>query len=352
MNKRAVFTIITITYQRYDLLRQALAAMFRQTYPDIEVIVVDNGATPEIRGYLAQLEGEDRRVKVVHFQENQYRKEAPMDMIRTCLNAALEVAQGDYVFFQSDDDLIAPDFVEKMVALFEGNPECTSAAGYPRSIDMEGRLIDEGPRKSNFRPRYMPGHLLALSTLPQQKFIGSLLFSAPGTIFVFKREDLLKSGGYHQAIELSHLYGIVPFGVTGFDETATLFWRRHPGQTNLEMAANGYIGLQELLLLIKEWRIEERWRVFGTAVAKYVVRQMRHNVLETATNLFAVNLYWFRFKVSFHFLKQLWNKPYFWIKILSALWEEKRQFWYFIRPKLKRAFSAVPESKRPPERSS
>lgn len=43
------------------------------------------------------------------------------------------------------------------------------------------------------------------------------MYTAPGTIFTIKRDVLIQTGGFHRAMEDGHLYGIVPFGITGFD---------------------------------------------------------------------------------------------------------------------------------------
>ena len=54
------------------------------------------------------------------------------------------------------------------------------------------------------------------------------MFSAPGTIFSFRKDALIKYGGFHRSPELGQLYGIVPFGVTGFDEEAIFYPRSTP----------------------------------------------------------------------------------------------------------------------------
>ncbi len=224
---KPLFSIITMAYCRLTFLKEALGAMFRQTYLHIEIIIVNDGAIPEVYDYITGLEKKDNRVKIVHFKENQYREDDPGHMNRVCLNAGLKAATGEFVWYQSDDDLIADDYVEKMVALFESNPDCTSAAGYVKDMDSSGRFLPEGPRTTNYRPRYMPGHLLALSTLSVNS--PGIMYRAPGSIFAFKREEFIRMGGYHPFVEFSHLYGIVPFGITGFDDTAIMYWSRHEG---------------------------------------------------------------------------------------------------------------------------
>jgi len=301
MNKQPLFSLITIAYNRVEYIKLCLNAMRNQTYKNLEIVVVNNGALPEIIEYLLNTQDQDSRIKLVHFSENQFTLDDMGRIIRVCFNAGLQAATGEYVFYQSDDELISLDYVEKMVKLFQENPDCTSASGMIKDIDAEGRLIEKGPRKSNFRPRYMPGHLLALNVLckTKDKYGTGIMFDCAGCAFSFKREELIKAGGYHLALERSYMHGMVPFGVTGYDETATLFWRRHVGQTNLSHGPSktGYLGLMEDEDLIKTWRLEERWsQAFGRDVGRYVVRRIMEEAEENATVWIVVTLYYYRYK--------------------------------------------------------
>jgi glycosyltransferase involved in cell wall biosynthesis len=342
MSQQSLFSIMTLAYRRLDYLRQAVEAMQRQSYRNIEIVIVNNGAVPEVLEYLKQLESREPRVKLVHFEKNQYSNDDPMGIVDICFNAGLKAATGEYFWYQSDDDLIAEDFVEKMVELFQENPACTSAAALAKSMDAKGNVLEEA-RTTNFRPRYMPGHLLALSTLNHHRHhSGSLMFDAPGSIFVFRREELIRAGGYHRDVERSHLYGIVPFGVTGFDETAILYWRRHEEQLNKSQTAQGFTGFDEAVSLLKNWQIKEKWQVYGQDMASYVVQRIYETSAESATAWFVINLYFFRPKSSWRLFKSLWNQSYFWRRVFVLLWTEKKYFKYYLKPKFRRFFESNP----------
>ena len=336
MENKPVFSIITICYRRLALFQEALEAMLRQTYPHIEIVIVSNGAIPEVYEYITDLAKHESRVKIIYFKENLYRDDDPHYFEKVCFNAGLREATGDYVWYQSDDDMIADDYVEKMVALFQGNPACTTAAGITQDIDINGRLLAKGARISNFRPRYMPGHLLALSTLNKDQ--QEIMFSAPGCIFAFKRKEFIEMGGYHPCLEPSALYGIVPLGVTGFDETAILYWRRHEGQTHIHGNLRGQTCFKEYLDLLEEWQIEKRWEIFGKDIAHYVVRRINEINYEGTTQWFVVHCYYFRLKAAAFIFKDLWYRPYFWRLLPIFLWKEKRQFKYFLKPFIKSIF--------------
>ena len=336
MSRQPVFSIITLAYRRLEYLREAVEAMRGQTYRNVEIIVVNNGAIPSVAEYLCELEAVEPRVKLVHFKENQYRDDDPMRIVDVCFNAGLKAATGEYVFYQSDDDLIGKDFAAKMTTLFLENPACTSAAGRPVSIGPSGELLEEGVRCTNFRPRYMPGHLVALSILnSRQRILRGIMYMAPGMIFVLKREDLVRAGGYQRAIEAGHLYGIVPFGVTGFDETALLYWRRHPGQLNLDLSAKGFVGFKENFLLINDMRLLERWKIFGDTTAKFVVGRLKEEAVEQAVRWFVVHVYSFRLWAALRLLCGLWIWPYFWQRIFPVFWEQKRIVYHHLRAGMK-----------------
>jgi len=335
-----IFTAIIDTYYRPALLKEAVAAILRQTYSNLELILVNNGATPETVDYLYEIEAHDHRVKLVHFEENQFSWDDPQKLIDICLNAALKVATGEYVWYQGDDDLISDNYAEKMVSLFEGNSECITAAGLPIVIDIDGHIMDTKPRVSNIRPRYMPGNLLALDQLR-----GGNMFGAPGCIFTVRRDALVKAGGFNRALEPSYLYGIVPFGITGFDETAVLFARNHSGQLNKLLMAKGWMGIDENLSMVKDCSIEERWSVFGTGVARGVVRSFKRKLYNQAASGFVTHVYAFRPRAALPIIWRMWFRPYFWTRVFVNATDPKKirnLIGPIIKPTLKRLFQTWP----------
>ena len=57
-------TIITVCYNRAGTIRQAMESVLRQTYPDIEYIVVDGGSSDGSASVIEEcLRSEELRVK-------------------------------------------------------------------------------------------------------------------------------------------------------------------------------------------------------------------------------------------------------------------------------------------------
>jgi glycosyltransferase involved in cell wall biosynthesis len=80
------------TYNRAHLIRHALDSVFRQTYPNIEVVVIDDGSTDGTRAVVAEY-GD----RVRYFEQ-------PNGGLGVARNAALERSTGDFIAFLDSDD--------------------------------------------------------------------------------------------------------------------------------------------------------------------------------------------------------------------------------------------------------
>ncbi len=306
-----LFTIIIDVFYGKELFSISLDSILQQSYNNLEVIVVSNGADSEIISYIKTMESIDSRIKTIFFENNQFSYSDPLMMIDKCYNSALAVATGEYIWYQSYDDVIGVDFIQRMVNLFQNNSGCTSAAGRAVSMDVEGNIDNKELkyRESNYRPKYMPGHILALDALSG----GKTLFSAPGTIFSFRRKLLVESGGYNRSVEISQLYGIVPFGITGYDSEAILYWRRHDSQLNVKLTSLGWSSVSDTLNMIVDYKIEEKWRhSFGNDLAKYVVKAINMDACKTAAADFSRNVFNFRLSFNIPIIKKCYKLIWFW----------------------------------------
>jgi glycosyltransferase involved in cell wall biosynthesis len=322
VRKPKLFTVILHTYNRPHYLKISVDALLNQTYDNLEIILIDDGAKKETKECLYEFERKDKRVKLLHYKENQFRYDDPHRIIYVCFNDALKMSTGNYVWHQDDDDVLAEDYIEKMVNLFQGNLECISAAGLPVSIDANGKILisEIYDRKSNYRPRYMSGRHLCLECLKGK----NNLFSSPGQIFSFDRDILIKYGGFHASYEYHQLYGIVPFGITGFDDSAYLYWRRHEGQLNKKLSSKGWIGTKEVLSMIDDIDLRKKWSVYGANTASWVVHKIKTHQAYTAAMWFGRSVLSMRFIAAIKIIRDIWFLPSFWLYLPKA--------WRFIPP--------------------
>jgi hypothetical protein len=129
-------SIIIATYNRADVLDEAIDSALGQSYPNVEVIVVDDGSSD---GTPALLESYGERVVAVRQVNRGY---------AAARNAGLRVARGRYVAWLDSDDVLLPDMTALQVAVLETHDDVVLV-----STDFEG-FDTRGPRTESVRTYY------------------------------------------------------------------------------------------------------------------------------------------------------------------------------------------------------
>jgi glycosyltransferase involved in cell wall biosynthesis len=111
-------SVIIPTIDRPRLLRQALDSVLRQTYKDLEVIIVDDSQELDHLRNL-KLSQSDSRVRYVHRKLHTGPAAAR--------NAGIRMALGKYVGFLDDDDLWLPQKLERQVQFMSANENIAAA---------------------------------------------------------------------------------------------------------------------------------------------------------------------------------------------------------------------------------
>lgn len=122
------------THNREATLRECLESVFAQTYPNREVVVVDNASTDRT---LEILESYGDRVRVIKRRQNS-------GMCSTTRNQAVKAATGTYVAFLDSDDSWHPEKIARQVAFMQAHPHLPLCHTYCRLMD--GRSIEGGIR--------------------------------------------------------------------------------------------------------------------------------------------------------------------------------------------------------------
>ncbi|MGH7258803.1 MAG: glycosyltransferase, partial [Nitrospiraceae bacterium] len=109
--ERPLVSVIVPTHNRPAMLTEAVRSILAQTYPEIEIIVVNDAGT-DVEHVVASL-NETRRISYVRHGTNRG--------LAAARNTALKIARGKYIAYLDDDDRFHPDHIETLVGVLEGN---------------------------------------------------------------------------------------------------------------------------------------------------------------------------------------------------------------------------------------
>lgn len=126
-----LISVIVPVYNIVDLLPRCVNSIRRQTYRNLEIILVDDGSTDNSGALAEKMALEDKRVRVFH-KENGGSSSAR--------NLGISKARGDYIGFVDSDDYIEPEMYERLlsVALLENLLMVQTSRD---EIDEEGNLL-------------------------------------------------------------------------------------------------------------------------------------------------------------------------------------------------------------------
>lgn len=113
-------SIITPFFNSHTTIKETIESVKKQTYLNFEHIIVDDGSaqpvSDTIKNYL-----QSSQIKIIR-QDNQG--------VAVARNTAIKHATGDYLVFLDADDLISPNYLEKIIAVFTNKPDTSMVACY------------------------------------------------------------------------------------------------------------------------------------------------------------------------------------------------------------------------------
>jgi alpha-1,3-rhamnosyltransferase len=213
-------TAVLVCWNHERFVREAVLSALQQTYPNIQVIVYDNGSTDGSRRVLDELAREHSFTLI--YQEN-------IGAVRA-VNKGLGLAAGKYLAAVSTDDVWLPDKIERQVRYLEDNPDVHLVCGGTQAIDEDGKEIIF-PSNSHPSGEVTFKKLLRLGSIVQ------------GPTSMYRVDTLRSLGGFDEKVRLDD-YAIAlrityaGYRVVSRNELYTLYRRHSSNWTNQPLWAD------------------------------------------------------------------------------------------------------------------
>lgn len=238
-----LISVVVPVYNVKPYLEKCIDSILHQTYQDLEVLLVDDGATDGSGEICDRYASADARIRVIH-KENGGSSSAR--------NRGIEEASGAYIGFVDADDYIAPDMYETLYLALQNYPQIPVSQMMSEEIWEDGSLAN-GPYKDS-------GETFLLQT---REYFRELILHVGDSSFCTKlfRADFMKKYRFteHRLNEdfelllqmIPDLPGILRVEKTGY----TIFLRKGSntrGKYNQKLYENMMENAETVLRMVKE----------------------------------------------------------------------------------------------------
>ena len=182
-------SVIIPTYNRPDYLREAVDSVFAQTYPFIEILVIDDGSSEggaltksALKPYLSPDSLSSRLPKVTYL----YQKNCGLV---PAVNRGLALARGEYIQRLDDDDRLLPEKIARSVNVFQAHPTVGLVATGYYHIDAVGKRIHTCPPRPCAGPTRLLNMLMWCVSACAGVMVRSLVHQKVGVYREIKAQD-------------------------------------------------------------------------------------------------------------------------------------------------------------------
>jgi glycosyltransferase involved in cell wall biosynthesis len=180
LDNTPLVTVLIPTYNCATYIRTAIDSALAQTYPAVEIIVIDDGSTDETQAILQSYKDKIHIIK----QSNQG--------AATARNAGLAIAQGEYIATLDADDSWLPERLEKMVKFMQNSP-CDIVLTNFYLVNEANQYI-----KIYFNPNFSP---------PKKQYQALLRTPLP-FVMMLARTKLIKALNYDETLVIAEDYDL------------------------------------------------------------------------------------------------------------------------------------------------
>lgn len=142
MENLPLISVIVPVYKVEAYIDKCIASITAQTYPNLEILLVDDGSPDNSGAICDAWAAKDSRIRVIH-QENGGGGKAR--------NAALDIATGELLAFVDSDDYIAPGMFRHLYDLMQDGADIAEC-GYLETSDDNARFEENSTGITVYEP--------------------------------------------------------------------------------------------------------------------------------------------------------------------------------------------------------
>lgn len=139
MKPSPLISIFIPVFNSEEYIQQAISSVLAQTYLNYELIIVNDASTDRTADVI-EMYRHHPRVKIFHNATN-------LGVAKNW-NRGVELCQGDFITRLNADDLLAPDYVEQVLAVFEKEPHVSMVFSGAHLIYNNHNIIELPYRQS------------------------------------------------------------------------------------------------------------------------------------------------------------------------------------------------------------
>jgi len=254
MDKNLI-SIIIITRNRAGFISEAIESALGQSFPDWELIIIDDASQDNTREIAESYAKKDGRIK--YFRNDEHLR------ISKSRNKALSLARGEYVAVLDSDDVWSDrDKLKKQYEFLERNKDYVLVGGRVIVIDEFGKETRRYfNRESDEDIRW--------------KILFQNQFAHSGVMF--RREAALKAGGYDDSLNIGEDYDLwLKLGTLGKMANLKeylLKYRVHGGNITLKRIE----ALKNNIAIIKKYK--DRYPNYYLAYARRALRSLIYRLI-------------------------------------------------------------------------
>lgn len=147
-----MISVVLPVYNGEEYLEQSISSILKQTYTDIELVVVNDCSTDNSMNIVRRFAEEDSRIKIINNETNQ--------KLPRSLNIGFERCRGEFFTWTSDDNIMLPNALEK---LYEALIDSSADLAFSRceTIDKNGNKRGETEIYNNLNELFYNNIVLA-----------------------------------------------------------------------------------------------------------------------------------------------------------------------------------------------